>query len=185
MMSPVETKSNGVARSSLSPCRCFLGRQVEGRLVAEAGRAVVEPIERGERRRDRAVVRIALDRAVAQAQRECRIGICVLAVDQEARLAQLLARRRQHAGDGVALSRDSRAHIGSTRRAATIMGSVDAATAASPPSISALRTPDRPAWCRRRRSPRRLDHRRPSEWPADMRSSLPSFSCGQIQGRLS
>ncbi len=76
--------------------------QVEGWLVAEACGAIVEPVERSEGRSDGAIVGIALDRAIAQAERERGVRIGILAIHKEAGLAKLFTGRRKYARDGVA-----------------------------------------------------------------------------------
>ena len=91
MMSPVQTKFSGVDEVDLVPGVGHALGQVEGKLVVEAGGPVVESVESGLVGGDGAVHRVALDRAVGEAQGEGGVGIGVLAVDGEAGLADLLA----------------------------------------------------------------------------------------------
>ena len=97
MMSLVVTKSSGVARSSLLAALQVARGQVERPFEIEAGGAVVQPVEGGLVGRLGAVHGIALHLAVGEPQRERGIGIGGLAVDREARLAELLAGALLHA----------------------------------------------------------------------------------------
>ena len=89
MMSAVQTKLNGVFRSSLSLRSDPARRQVERRLVVVLRRPLVQA---GERRLERdvlAVLLVALDRAERQPQRERGVGVGVRPLDGELGLGEV------------------------------------------------------------------------------------------------
>ena len=75
MMSPVETKSSGVARFDLGlPVGVALG-EVERRLEIKAVRAIVKAVVGGLVGREGAVHGIALDRSIGEPQGEGGVGV--------------------------------------------------------------------------------------------------------------
>src|SRR5579863_6868777 len=89
--------------------RFLFGSEVPRILIAEAGRSIVEPVKRCEWWSNGSVIGIAVDCAIREPQRERSVGVCVLAVDREARLSQLLVRRLEYAGDFVSIEGVARA----------------------------------------------------------------------------